>query len=60
MNKILLLAFILIISTNNAFAYLDGGSASMLVQLILGGTAGLLAIVKLYWHKIVSFFKKDK
>lgn len=60
MNRLILIFFLVLISTNDAFAYLDGGSASMFMQLILGGVAGFFAVIKLYWHKIVSFIKKGK
>lgn len=33
-------------------AYLDPGSGSMLVQLLLGGVAGAAVIVKLGWHRL--------
>lgn len=42
----------------NAYAYLDGGTGSMLLQLMLGGVAGMIAILRLYWHKILSVFSK--
>ena len=32
--------------------YLDPGSSSILIQVLLGGIVGLAAIVKLYWNKI--------
>lgn len=32
--------------------YLDPGSGSILIQVLLGGFVGLAAILKLYWHKI--------
>jgi hypothetical protein len=35
-----------------AHAYLDPGTGSILVQLLLGGVAGVLAIVKLYWRRL--------
>ena len=35
----------------NAFAYVDPGSGSILLQLILGGAAGALVVVMMYWHK---------
>jgi hypothetical protein len=43
-----------------AMAYLDPGSGSMLLQLLLGGTAGLILVIKLYWQSLVSFFKPKK
>ena len=39
-----------------AYAYLDPGTGSMLVQLLLGGVAGVLVVGKLYWHRIKGFF----
>jgi len=40
-------------STSPAFAYLDGGTGSMLLQLLLGGVAGLAIAGKLYWHRLM-------
>ena len=37
------------------FAYLDPGSGSMLLQVLLGGVVGLIVIVKLYWNNLLSF-----
>ena len=39
-----------------AYAYLDPGTGSMLVQMLLGGVAGALVVGKLYWHRIKAFF----
>ena len=39
-----------------AHAYLDPASGSMLLQLLLGGMAGLALVFKLFWHKIQAFF----
>jgi hypothetical protein len=36
-----------------AFAYLDAGSGSMILQLLLGGVAGLAIVVKLYWKGLL-------
>ena len=37
-------------------AYLDPGSGSMLLQILLGGFAAVGVIVKLYWHRVTSLF----
>ena len=42
-----------------AYAYLDPGTGSMLVQLLLGGVAGALVIGKLYWQRIKAFFVRQ-
>ena len=39
-----------------AHAYLDPGTGSMLLQILLGGLAGLGVIAKLYWYRIRTFF----
>ncbi len=39
-----------------AFAYLDPGTGSMMLQLLLGGVAGALVVGNLYWQRIKAFF----
>jgi hypothetical protein len=41
-------------STSSAHAYLDPGTGSMLLQVLLGGIAGMALAIKLYWHKFLS------
>lgn len=43
----------MILMASPAHAYLDAGTGSMVLQLIVGGVAGLLMAVKLYWRKIL-------
>jgi hypothetical protein len=50
--------YIALVAETPAHAYLDPGTGSMLLQLLLGGVVGLLTILKLYWHKIKSIFGK--
>ena len=47
-----LLAVLLLMITPSAFAYLDPGTGSMLLQVILGGIAAVGVALKLFWHKI--------
>ena len=44
------------ILTSSAHAYLDPGTGSMILQVLLGGVAGLALVGKLYWHKLLSLF----
>lgn len=37
-----------------AYAYIDPGTGGVLVQLVTGGVAGLLILLRLYWHKLRS------
>jgi len=52
--KILSLLFVLWLAlvAEPAFAYLDPGTGSMLLQVILGGVAAVGVALKLFWHKI--------
>lgn len=42
----------LLLFTPSAWAYLDPGTGSMLLQVILGGIAAIGVALKLFWHKI--------
>lgn len=48
--------FIFLLVIKPAYAYLDPGTGSMILQLLLGGVAGALMVGKLYFRKIRSFF----
>ena len=41
---------------SDAFAYLDPGTGSILVQSLLAGIAGAAAVVSLYWQRVKAFF----
>ncbi len=36
----------------DAYAYLDPGTGSIVVQSIVAGVASSLFVIKLYWHKL--------
>jgi hypothetical protein len=38
--------------------YLDPGSGSFIIQLILAALLGSLFIIKSYWQRIIKFFRK--
>ena len=42
------------------FAYLDPGSGSMIVQLLVGGVAAIAVTLKLYWYKILRLLRIRK
>ena len=44
------------LSSIQLLAYLDPASGSLLLQLILGGVAGLALVLKLFWHRILGLF----
>jgi len=41
-------------------AYLDPGSGSFLIQLLIAGLVGAGFIIKAYWKKIKAFFTRTK
>jgi len=50
----LLVVWCLAMSERSAFAYVDPNSGSMLLQVILGGAAGVALLVRLYWRRFLS------
>jgi hypothetical protein len=40
--------------------YIDPGSGSYLVQVIIGAVLGVLFYFKTFWFRIKAFFKRDK
>ena len=53
----LLAGAVILAWTASAQAYVDPGSGSMLVQLLLGGFAGIAVALRVYWRRIVSRFR---
>ena len=49
------LAILVALWSSDAYAYLDPGTGSMILQILLGGAAGALVAGKLYWYKIKLF-----
>jgi hypothetical protein len=54
-NVALLAAVPTLFFTGPAWAYLDPGTGSMMLQLLLGGIAGAMVVGKLYWHRFRGF-----
>jgi hypothetical protein len=54
-NIVLLGAGATLLFTKSAWAYLDPGTGSMMLQLLLGGIAGAMVVGKLYWHRFRQF-----
>ena len=43
-----------------AYAYLDPGTGSIIIQSIIAFIAAGFYAVSVYWHKVKSFFKKRR
>jgi hypothetical protein len=59
-DSMLVVFLSLFLVTKPAFAYLDPGTGGMLIQIVLGGVAGLAVAGKLFWHQLKSFFRFGK
>lgn len=57
-STIVLLSSICLLIAAPAYAYVDPGTGGMLVQLVTGGVAGLLVLVRLYWTRLKAKFGK--
>ncbi|HEX2134912.1 MAG TPA: hypothetical protein VHG30_03270 [Microvirga sp.] len=47
-------------SMGEAFAYLDPGTGSIIIQGILGAIAGGLVVGRMYWQKLKNLFSRAK
>jgi len=47
---------------SDAYAYIDPGSGSMFIQVIIGILVGVGITIKIYWYKLKEklYFKKSK
>lgn len=54
------ITILLLLMFTDAVAYLDPGTGSMLLQVILGGIAAVGVAIKLYWHKLRAAFGMAK
>jgi hypothetical protein len=41
-----------------AYGYLDPGTGSYILQLLIGGLLGGLFAIGLFWKKVIAFFKR--
>jgi hypothetical protein len=58
-TKILSLSFLyIVLSADTSFAYIDPGSGSMLLQVLIASILGILTAVKIYWSRLKNFFSR--
>jgi len=54
----IVIASIIFIAPKFAYGYLDPGTGSYIIQVILAALLGIAVGVRVYWAKIKNFFKK--
>lgn len=42
--------------SNDAFAYVDPGTGTLLIQWLFGMAMASLAVLNIYWHRAKAFF----
>ena len=58
MDRIALLVAIALVALESPVeAYLDPGTGSMLLQVLLGGVAAVGVVARLYWHRLIAVFR---
>ena len=55
---IVLLLFGILFFPGSAHAYIDPGTGSIIIQIVFATIASSLVVIKMYWLRIKSFFKK--
>jgi hypothetical protein len=48
---------VLLATPVSAYAYLDPGTGSMVLQIAIGGVLAVVATSKLYWRRLTSLFQ---
>ena len=57
LSLVALIACGLVLWSPRAYAYLDPGTGSMLLQLLLGGVAGAAVLARAYWSQLKNLFR---
>jgi len=61
MKRVLCISLVFLLTTflvpNKAEAYIDPGSGSYFLQILIAGLLGALYGLKVFWFRIVDFFK---
>lgn len=54
--SLFLILIALVVQSGPAHAYLDPGTGSIMLQMLLGGVAGGAVVLRLYWARIKDWF----
>ena len=56
-SSALLSVSLLPLTSQNIHAYIDPGTGSLLLQVLIASFVGALFLIKIYWQKVTAFFK---
>jgi len=59
-KRLLIIIGFFILFTSPVLAYLDPGTGTMFLQLLLAGVAGILPALKIYWRKLLAILRGEK
>jgi len=55
-SPLLLLLLLCLLPIQNAHAYLDPGTGSYIIQILIGVALGAGYVLKVYWNRVIGFF----
>jgi hypothetical protein len=58
-NSVVFALLLVLASTHEAYAYIDPGTGSYVMQLIIAGLVGVGFAIKIYWGRIKGFFSRS-
>ncbi|GAF94702.1 unnamed protein product [marine sediment metagenome] len=64
-SMIFIIILVILLFPCYLLAYLDPGTGSYIIQMVLAGIVGTLFVIKIYWKKVKNYFRnlfhsKDK
>ena len=58
-NRILILLVFIVFFSKTSYAYLDPGTGSAIMSLIIGFFVAIGVLIKTFWYKIKSLFSSN-
>lgn len=55
----IILTIIFITAASDAYAYIDPGTGSLVLQFLIAGVVSSLFVIKRFWGNIKGFFQRD-
>lgn len=57
-TKLFILLTLFLVFNQQVYAYIDPGTGSMIIQMLIAGSVALIYAVKLQWKNLKGFAKK--